>query len=86
MYASFSSQNMLIEKLNIFFHSSRWELNDDFCWTVRQHPIFRYGPLLMDFIDAAVFDYIISNADRHTYETFREYNHSMLVMLDSGKR
>ncbi len=43
-------------------------------------------PLLMDFIDGAVLDYIIGNADRHLYDTIPEFNHNMMILLDSGKR
>lgn len=48
--------------------------------------MYKLGIRLLDIIDTSVFDYIIGNADRHHYETFREFSDSMVIMLDNGKR
>ena len=67
-----------------FFH--RWETDDLYCSKVKHTPPYNSGPLLLDIMDACVFDYLIGNADRHHYETFKNQSDSMLVMLDSAKR
>lgn len=36
-------------------------------------------------IDAAIFDYLIGNADRHHYEVFADISDSMVLLLDNGK-
>ena len=67
-------------------YTYRWEIDDKYCDKVRQTSPYDSGPRLMDIIDASVFDYLIGNADRHHYETFKDQPESMLVMLDSAKR
>lgn len=37
--------------------------------------------LLLDMIDAAIFDFIIQNGDRHHYDTIND----RIVLLDNGK-
>ena len=64
----------------------RWESDDEYCDAVERIPPYDAGPRLLDILDACVFDYLIGNADRHHYETFKGYDESMLVMLDSAKR
>ena len=57
-----------------------------YCEYVQHYSPYNEGPLLLDILDASVFDYLIGNADRHHYETFKEHQNSMLVMLDNAKR
>ena len=50
---------------------------------------FPEGPRVLDFVDTAIFDYLIGNADRHHYETFSKSEweqNSSIIMLDNGKR
>ncbi len=46
---------------------------------------YNSDPILLDIMDAAVFDYLIGNADRHHYETFKNFSDSVLIMFDNGK-
>ena len=43
------------------------------------------GPRLLDLIDAAIFDFLIDNGDRHHYEVFENVTNSMVLLLDNGK-
>lgn len=65
----------------------RWEYDDDhYCADVLKIPMYGSGRLLLDIIDACVFDYIVGNADRHHFEVFENETESMLIMFDNGKR
>ncbi|KAI8518561.1 Glycosaminoglycan xylosylkinase [Branchiostoma belcheri] len=47
---------------------------------------YNSGPRLLDILDAAIFDYLIGNADRHHYETFeKDGDKGMLLLLDNAK-
>lgn len=48
--------------------------------------MYRKGHRLLDLVDAAVFDYLIGNADRHHYEVFSDFPDSIVILLDNGKR
>jgi len=43
------------------------------------------GPRLLDLIDAAIFDFLIDNGDRHHYDVFENVTNSMVLLLDNGK-
>ena len=67
----------------------RWQVDNEYCNnTVLKIDMYRRGRLLLDIIDAAVFDYLIGNADRHMYEAFHttDIRSSMMLILDNGKR
>lgn len=65
----------------------RWEVDGrGYCEEVQQKPLYASGPLLLDLLDACVFDYIIGNADRHHFELFANLTNSMLLMFDNAKR
>ncbi|GAB1597948.1 glycosaminoglycan xylosylkinase-like [Argonauta hians] len=64
---------------------AKWEVNNKFCDKILQTDMYKLGLRLLDIIDTSVFDYLIGNADRHHYETFREFSDSMVIMLDNGK-
>ena len=67
-----------------------WETDDDFCINLqKQNKIFRLEPTkrhLLDLIDASVFDFLISNGDRHHYEIIDGYSDAAVLLLDNGKR
>ncbi|XP_035685479.1 glycosaminoglycan xylosylkinase-like [Branchiostoma floridae] len=65
---------------------ARWEYDDTYCNSVKQTPPYSSGPRLLDILDAAIFDYLIGNADRHHYETFeKDGDKGMLLLLDNAK-
>uniref|UniRef100_A0A2M4BNE1 Putative secreted protein n=1 Tax=Anopheles marajoara TaxID=58244 RepID=A0A2M4BNE1_9DIPT len=57
---------------------AEWETNAGYCTLVRKS---RPLEILLDLIDAAVFDFLIQNGDRHHYEL----RDKRLVLLDNGK-
>uniref|UniRef100_A0A182SZT7 Fam20C domain-containing protein n=1 Tax=Anopheles maculatus TaxID=74869 RepID=A0A182SZT7_9DIPT len=57
---------------------AEWEKNDNYCALIRKTLQF---DVLLDLIDAAIFDFLIQNGDRHHYET-RE---NRVLLLDNGK-
>lgn len=69
---------------------AQWEIDDKFCLNLqKQNRIFRIDPAkrrLLDLIDAAVFDFLISNGDRHHYEIIDGYPEASVLLLDNGKR
>nr|XP_002122861.4 glycosaminoglycan xylosylkinase [Ciona intestinalis] len=66
---------------------ARWEKDETYCEKVVKHqPPYDRGTRLLDVADAAVFDYLIGNADRHHYEIFKNKSKdAMLLMLDNAK-
>ncbi|XP_050099471.1 glycosaminoglycan xylosylkinase homolog isoform X2 [Anopheles aquasalis] len=57
---------------------AEWETNGGYCTLVNR----TLSPaILLDLIDAAVFDFLIQNGDRHHYET----RDGRLLLLDNGK-
>lgn len=64
-----------------------WETDDNYCKKkVLNTPPYDSGPRLLDIMDTAIFDFLIGNADRHHYETFRdEGDQGMLLHLDNAK-
>lgn len=67
-----------------------WETDDNFCHSLQQqNRIFQIGPLkrrLLDLVDASVFDFLISNGDRHHYEMIDGSADAAVLLLDNGKR
>ena len=44
---------------------------------------------LLDIVDTAIFDYLISNMDRHHHEVFEKsewQQNSSIIMVDNGRR
>ena len=64
---------------------ARWERDDSYCQSVIKKPPYDKGPRLLDLMDAAIFDFLIGNADRHHYEFIENDETSMVVNLDNGK-
>ncbi|GIY00772.1 glycosaminoglycan xylosylkinase [Caerostris extrusa] len=65
--------------------TARWEQDFNYCDQIRKINIYKKGNRLLDLIDAAVFDYLIGNADRHHYEVFADFPDSVVILLDNGK-
>uniref|UniRef100_A0AAV2KL82 FAM20 C-terminal domain-containing protein n=1 Tax=Knipowitschia caucasica TaxID=637954 RepID=A0AAV2KL82_KNICA len=65
---------------------AQWEKEPDYCDTVKQTPPYDQGTRLVDVIDMAILDFLMSNMDRHHYETFETFgNETFLLHLDNGR-
>ncbi|XP_014908755.1 extracellular serine/threonine protein kinase FAM20C-like isoform X2 [Poecilia latipinna] len=63
---------------------AHWEKDAAYCDTVKETPPYNRGTRLVDLIDMAVLDFLMSNMDRHHYETFEEFgNETFLLHLDN---
>ncbi|KAK8383423.1 hypothetical protein O3P69_019070 [Scylla paramamosain] len=64
-----------------------WEEQPGYCEEVRQHVPYSWdkSPRLLDLMDAAVFDYLIQNGDRHHYSVIAGKLESAVILLDNGK-
>lgn len=65
----------------------RWEVDENYCNRVKAMKLYNpsAGPRLLDLIDAAIFDFLIDNGDRHHYDVFENVTNSMVLLLDNGK-
>ncbi|XP_077396169.1 extracellular serine/threonine protein kinase FAM20C-like isoform X2 [Festucalex cinctus] len=65
---------------------AQWEKDPAYCDTVKQTPPYNNGTRLVDVIDMAILDFLMSNMDRHHYETFENFgNETFLLHLDNGR-
>ncbi|KAM9391738.1 extracellular serine/threonine protein kinase FAM20C-like [Pholidichthys leucotaenia] len=65
---------------------TQWEKDPNYCDTVKQKPPYSQGTRLVDVIDMAILDFLMSNMDRHHYETFEKFgNDTFLLHLDNGR-
>ncbi|XP_006798075.1 extracellular serine/threonine protein kinase FAM20C-like [Neolamprologus brichardi] len=65
---------------------AQWEKDPAYCDTVKQTSPYNQGTRLVDLIDMAVLDFLMSNMDRHHYETFEQFgNNTFLLHLDNGR-
>lgn len=48
-----------------------WETNLNYCDKVKEQFPMTDSRHLLDFIDTAILDFLIGNADRHNYQQFR---------------
>ncbi|XP_031419802.1 extracellular serine/threonine protein kinase FAM20C isoform X2 [Clupea harengus] len=65
---------------------AQWEKEKDYCDTVKKTPPYDEGTRLVDVIDMAILDFLMSNLDRHHYETFEKFgNDTFLIHLDNGR-
>ncbi|KAF7220815.1 extracellular serine/threonine protein kinase FAM20C [Nothobranchius furzeri] len=65
---------------------AQWEKDPAYCDTVKQTPPYNSGTRLVDLVDMAVLDFLMSNMDRHHYETFEKFgNETFLLHLDNGR-
>ncbi|XP_034047236.1 extracellular serine/threonine protein kinase FAM20C-like [Thalassophryne amazonica] len=65
---------------------AQWEMDPNYCDRVKQTPPYSNGSRLVDLIDMAILDFLMSNMDRHHYETFEKFgNETFLLHLDNGR-
>ncbi|XP_062311759.1 extracellular serine/threonine protein kinase FAM20C-like [Osmerus eperlanus] len=65
---------------------AKWETEKDYCATVKKTPPYNEGTRLVDLMDMAILDFLMSNMDRHHYETFEKFgNNTVLLHLDNGR-
>ncbi|KAJ8363258.1 hypothetical protein SKAU_G00120890 [Synaphobranchus kaupii] len=65
---------------------AQWEKDPDYCTKVKATPPYDRGTRLVDLIDMAILDFLMSNMDRHHYETFERFgNYTFLLHLDNGR-
>nr|XP_046228929.1 extracellular serine/threonine protein kinase FAM20C-like [Scatophagus argus]XP_046228938.1 extracellular serine/threonine protein kinase FAM20C-like [Scatophagus argus]XP_046228946.1 extracellular serine/threonine protein kinase FAM20C-like [Scatophagus argus] len=65
---------------------AKWESDPHYCSMVKKTPPYNKGTRLLDFIDMVILDFLMSNMDRHHYETFEKFgNHTFLLHLDNGR-
>nr|XP_015799049.2 extracellular serine/threonine protein kinase FAM20C [Nothobranchius furzeri] len=63
-----------------------WEADPDYCETIKKTPPYDKGTRLVDFMDMVILDFLMSNMDRHHYETFEKFgNDTFLLHLDNGR-
>jgi len=67
-----------------------WETDDTFCSKLQnQSKMFNVkengNSRLLDLVDSSIFDFIISNGDRHHYEVIDGARNSAVLILDNGK-
>ncbi|KAM4652506.1 extracellular serine/threonine protein kinase FAM20C-like [Discoglossus pictus] len=71
------------------YHKSKkadWELNSNYCDSVKETPPYNEGTRLVDLIDLCILDFFMGNQDRHHYETFEKFgNQTFLLHLDNGR-
>lgn len=65
---------------------AKWETDPDYCSSVKKTAPYDKGTRLVDFMDMVILDYLMSNMDRHHYETFENFgNNTFLLHLDNGR-
>lgn len=73
-------------KINFFLF--RWEVEENYCDRVKNTKQYAIesSPRLLDLVDAAVFDFLLDNGDRHHYEVPVNLNPASVFLFDNGKR
>lgn len=70
--------------------AAAWETDDQYCVKlVNQSKLYQVNQnnrRLLDLIDSSLFDFIMSNGDRHHYEYVAGVPNPAILMLDNGKR
>ncbi|KAF0037058.1 hypothetical protein F2P81_009932 [Scophthalmus maximus] len=65
---------------------AKWETQSDYCSSVKKTSPYNKGTRLVDFIDMVILDFLMSNMDRHHYETFEKFgNNTFMLHLDNGR-
>lgn len=63
-------------------------MDSNYCESIKSSKIYNpeNGPRLIDLIDAAIFDFLIDNGDRHHYEVVLNVSGAAVMLIDNGKR
>ncbi|XKL67432.1 hypothetical protein PGB90_002923 [Kerria lacca] len=67
---------------------ARWETDEYYCTTVKNSKFYssrQNRALFLDFMDVAIFDFLISNGDRHHFEYIATSQNPRILMIDNGK-
>ncbi|KTF96856.1 hypothetical protein cypCar_00025049 [Cyprinus carpio] len=65
---------------------NRWATDSNYCDSIKKTPPYDRGTRLVDLIDMSILDFLMSNMDRHHYETFEKFgNDTFLIHLDNGR-
>ncbi|XP_040893233.1 extracellular serine/threonine protein kinase FAM20C-like [Toxotes jaculatrix] len=65
---------------------AKWETEPNYCSMMKKTPPYNEGTRLVDFIDMVILDFLMSNMDRHNYETFEKFgNNTFILHLDNGR-
>uniref|UniRef100_A0A3P9KH57 Family with sequence similarity 20 member C, like n=1 Tax=Oryzias latipes TaxID=8090 RepID=A0A3P9KH57_ORYLA len=65
---------------------AKWETEPNYCSTIKKTAPYNKGTRLVDFMDMVILDFLMSNMDRHHYETFEKFgNSTSLLHLDNGR-
>lgn len=56
-----------------------WEDDIHYCLAVQKSTANQQR--ILDFVDVAIFDYLIGNADRHHYEVFKDVSNSAILLI-----
>ncbi|XP_063380931.1 extracellular serine/threonine protein CG31145 isoform X1 [Cydia fagiglandana] len=65
---------------------AQWELQSDYCDTVKTTAPYDSGRRMLDLMDMSIFDFLTGNMDRHHYETFKMFgNETFPLHLDQGR-
>uniref|UniRef100_A0A3B3R7Y3 Family with sequence similarity 20 member C, like n=1 Tax=Paramormyrops kingsleyae TaxID=1676925 RepID=A0A3B3R7Y3_9TELE len=60
---------------------AQWEKDPDFCGTVKKTLPYNKGTRLVDLIDMTILDFLMSNMDRHHYETFEKFGNDTFILI-----
>ncbi|XP_016112090.1 extracellular serine/threonine protein kinase FAM20C [Sinocyclocheilus grahami] len=64
----------------------KWEMDSNYCDSIKTTPPYDRGTRLVDLIDMSILDFLMSNMDRHHYETFEKFgNDTFLIHFDNGR-
>lgn len=68
--------------------SSRWQVEENYCLRVKNTKQYamKSSPRLLDLVDAAIFDFLLDNGDRHHYEVPANLSPASVFLFDNGKR
>ncbi|XP_076812288.1 glycosaminoglycan xylosylkinase-like [Clavelina lepadiformis] len=86
-WSVFQKQRHPYQRTYVDGRYAQWEKDETYCNRVVKKTVpYDRGSRLLDVTDGTVFDYLIGNADRHHYETFKDHGSDvMIIMMDNAK-